>query len=60
MNRWKRLGETARIEEIRGRWFAWNDARVQLAVVSDWGESGGFMTQEGLEAALRADGWEPA
>lgn len=55
--RWKRAGETARIEYAHGVWLAWNETRGHLAVLPDDYGRTGFDTREELETALRADGW---
>jgi hypothetical protein len=65
-NRWHRGGETARIEQVRSDFVAWNESRCQLAVcprveregLAPWPESAGYPTREECEAALRAEGWE--
>ncbi len=56
MTTWTRKGEMAEIRERPGGWEAWNRTRGQLAVLAD-GE--GYSSLEELEAALKADGWQP-
>ncbi len=59
MNKWKKHGETARIEKVLDEWWAWNETRGHLAVMPEDTTLSSFATLEELEAALRADGWGP-